>query len=73
MLLEKPDDEPLRWLPQTYHQMDLKKRKSLGSPESIVRGNSVRRSAIHSRGKERRMIVPTAETHTLFVMRRLWS
>jgi hypothetical protein len=38
MLLEKPDDEPLGWLPQTYHQMDLKKRKDLGSPESIVRG-----------------------------------
>ena len=29
MLLEKPDDEPLGWLPQTYHQMDLKKRKDL--------------------------------------------
>jgi hypothetical protein len=27
MLLEKPDDAPLGWLPQTYHQMDLKKRK----------------------------------------------
>ena len=29
MLLEKADDEPLGWLPQTYHQMDLKKRKDL--------------------------------------------
>jgi dihydrofolate reductase len=38
MLLEKPDDAPLGWLPQTYHQMDLKNAKTLGSPESIVRG-----------------------------------
>jgi hypothetical protein len=29
MLLEKPDDERLGWLPETYHQMDLK-RKDLG-------------------------------------------
>jgi hypothetical protein len=67
------DDEPLGCLPQTYHQMDLRNAKTLGSPESIVRGNSVRRSAIHPRGEERRMIVPTAETHILFVMRRLWN
>jgi hypothetical protein len=29
MVLEKLGDEPLGWLPQTYHQMDLKKRNDL--------------------------------------------
>jgi len=31
---EKPDDEPLGWLPQSYHQMDLQER--------LVKGLSLR-------------------------------